>query len=188
MNYGVLGLTFLSVNLDFFVMLLFLLNRYRLRQVLLGYVLGTSLLLILSYLIGQTLALWLPEWALGVLGVLPIWLALRSDDDDQAKQSQRAPVLAVLLTYLSVCTGCNLAIFLPVLVGATLPAFLTALALIVVLSGVSVLVINWVAQLPRVTSLLATYGERLMRFCYVLIGLYVFWDSGLVAHVWQFLN
>ena len=75
MHYGVLALTFLSVNLDFFLMLVFLLKKYRLWQVLLGYLLGNLILLTASFFVGKALTLFLPEWLLGFLGVLPIWLA-----------------------------------------------------------------------------------------------------------------
>ncbi len=53
MNYYVLGLTFLSINLDFFFILLFLLRRYRLHEVISGYVLGTIILLTLSFTAGK---------------------------------------------------------------------------------------------------------------------------------------
>lgn len=111
MNYGILGLTFISVNLDFFFMLLFLLKKYRLPQVMLGYLLGNLVLLSASYFIGQALAVFLPEWLLGILGLLPIYLAFHDDDDDDGAKQLSSPVLNVFLTYLSVCAGCNLAIF-----------------------------------------------------------------------------
>ena len=118
MNYWVLALTFLSVNLDFFFILIFLLKQYRFKQVLLGYWIGILILMTASLLAGKTLAALLPEWALGILGILPIYIALHDDDDDATqKQANHSPVLTVLITYLSVCAGCNLAIFLPVLAG-----------------------------------------------------------------------
>ncbi|MDE4483504.1 hypothetical protein C1S40_15595, partial [Lactiplantibacillus plantarum] len=74
MHYGVLALTFLSVNLDFFLMLVFLLKKYRLWQVLLGYLLGNLILLTASFFVGKALTLFLSEWLLGCLGVLRVWL------------------------------------------------------------------------------------------------------------------
>lgn len=80
MNYWLLALTFLSVNLDFFFILLFLLKRYRVPQVMLGYLLGTVILMSMSFAIGKALAAFLPEWLLGILGFLPIWMAIHDDD------------------------------------------------------------------------------------------------------------
>ena len=111
MNYWLLALTFISVNLDFFFILLFLLKRYRVPQVMLGYLLGTMILMALSFVIGKALAAFLPEWLLGILGFLPIWMAIHDDDDDLQGKHDRSPVLNVLITYLSVCAGCNLSIF-----------------------------------------------------------------------------
>lgn len=77
MNYGILLLTFISINLDFFFMLLFLVKKYPLREVMAGYLAGNLILLSLSYLIGRVLTVFLPEWLLGLLGFLPIYLALK---------------------------------------------------------------------------------------------------------------
>ena len=189
MNYYVLGLTFVSVNLDFFFILLFLLRRYRLHEVISGYVLGTIILLTLSFFAGKVLASFLPEWLLGVLGFLPIYLALkRDDDDDAAAKHQHAPVLSVLLTYLSVCAGCNLAIFLPVLAGESLLHFAYTVIFIGVLTIAVTILIKQVAELPWVTRIMERFGEPLMRICYIAIGLYVFWDSGLISHLLALLS
>ena len=183
MHYGILTLTFLSVNLDFFLMLVFLLKKYQLWQVLLGYLLGNLVLLTASFFVGRALTLFLPEWLLGVLGILPIWLAFHDDDDDAADRSGRSPVVNVLVTYLAVCAGCNLSIFLPVLVGQSMFHFLMTLVFIAVLTVLVVLVINQIAGIAMVQRQIAAHGERLMKVCYVVIGLYVFWDSGLISHL-----
>ncbi|AVW11733.1 cadmium resistance transporter [Lactiplantibacillus paraplantarum] len=183
MHYGILALTFLSVNLDFFLMLVFLLKKYQLRQVLVGYLLGNLILLTASFFVGKTLTLFLPEWVLGVLGVLPIWLAFHDDDDDATDRSGRSPVINVLVTYLAVCAGCNLSIFLPVLIGESMLHFLMTLGFIGVLTILVVFIINQVAGISAVQRQITAHGEWLMKVCYVVIGLYVFWDSGLISHL-----
>ena len=184
MNYWILTLTFLSVNLDFFFMLIFLLKKYKLSKVMLGYLLGNIILLTASFVIGKALAVFLPEWLLGVLGILPIYMALHDDaDDDDSKSTQKSEVLSTLITYLSVCAGCNLSIFLPVLVGETVSNFLITLVFIGTLTILVVLLIKLIADIPVVSSVMEAQGEKLMKICYVLIGLYVFWDSGLIGHL-----
>lgn len=181
MNYWVLALTFLSVNLDFFFILLFLLKQYRFKQVLLGYWLGILSLMTASFLVGKTLATFFPEWALGVLGVLPIYMALHDDDDDAThKQSRHSPALTVLITYLSVCAGCNLAIFLPVLAGESWVQFGITLCFITILTLIVVWMIREIAEIPVVTKTMNRFGEPLMKVCYILIGCYVFFESGLL--------
>lgn len=183
MNVSLLVLTFVSVNLDFFFMLIFLLRKYRMWQVMVGYLIGNLVLLTVSYLVGRSLLLFLPEWLLGTLGILPIYLAFHDDDDELADRSSHGPVWSVLTTYLAVCTGCNLSIFLPVLVGESSFHFLLTLGLIGSLTVIVVALIRWVTKLPGVTTLMTRYGEKLMKGCYVVIGLYVFLDSGLIQHL-----
>ena len=183
MNLGILVITFLGVNFDFFFMLLFLLKKYRVSQVIIGYIIGVVILLTASYSIGVVLASFLPEWILGILGVLPIYMAIHDNDEEQDNDSKKSPIVTVLLIYLSVCAGCVLAIFLPVMVGESFNNFLIALLIIALLTMVIVFIVKLVADMRVVTGLMDRYGEILMKVCYILIGLYVFWDSGLISHV-----
>ncbi|CAJ1190842.1 cadmium resistance transporter [Companilactobacillus nantensis] len=184
MNYWILALTFLSVNLDFFFMLIFLLKKYKLSHVMLGYLLGNIILLTASFVVGKALAAFMPEWILGILGILPIYMAFHDDDDvDNQKATRKSETISTLITYLSVCAGCNLSIFLPVLVGETIPNFFITLLFIGTLTILVVLLIKIVADIPAVSKVMEAHGEKLMKVCYVLIGLYVFWDSGLVSHL-----
>lgn len=184
MHYGVLTLTFLSVNLDFFFMLIFLLKKFKLSKVIIGYLLGIIILLTASFVIGKALSTFLPEWLLGILGILPIYLAFHDDDkNDDQKTTHSSEILNVLITYLSVCAGCNLSIFLPVLVGETISNFSLTLIFISILTILVVLLIKLVANIPIVSTIMEKHGEKLMKICYVVIGLYVFWDSGLISHL-----
>lgn len=182
MNLGVLVVTFLGVNFDFFFMLLFLLKKYKLLQVIMGYLIGVIILLTASYSIGTVLASFLPEWLLGLLGILPIYMAIHDNDKEQDNDSKKSPIVTVLLTYLSVCAGCVLAIFLPVMVGEDFKNCLITLIIIAVLTIVIVFIVKLVADMKVITGLMDRYGEVLMKICYILIGLYVFWDSELISH------
>ncbi|CAK1242520.1 cadmium resistance transporter [Fructobacillus fructosus] len=185
MNISLLTLTFLAVNLDFFIMLLFLLKKYPFRVVLMAYLIGNLFLMMASFLAGQVLEAFLPEWLLGVLGFIPIYLAFRDDDDDEDDDAKgKSPFWIVLGTYLSVCAGCNLSIFLPVLLGESWLTFAETLLYIGVLTVIIVFVLRAVADNKVVTSLIDRFGEKLMKICYILIGLYVLLDSGFLVHVY----
>ncbi|CAK1244864.1 Cadmium resistance protein CadD [Fructobacillus fructosus] len=188
MNISLLTLTFLAVNLDFFIMLLFLLKKYPFRVVLMAYLLGNLFLMMASFLAGQVLEAFLPEWLLGVLGFIPIYLAFRDDDDDEDDDAKgKSPFWIVLGTYLSVCAGCNLSIFLPVLLGESWLTFAETLLYIGVLTVIIVFVLRAVADNKVVTSLIDRFGEKLMKICYILIGLYVLLDSGFLVHVYELI-
>ncbi|CAK8054813.1 cadmium resistance transporter [Eupransor demetentiae] len=188
MNIGLLTLTFFAVNLDFFIMLLFLLKKYPFRSVLLAYLVGNILLMTLSFGAGQILETFMPEWLLGILGLIPIYLALRDDDDEEGGSRASSPFLAVLGTYLSVCAGCNLSIFLPVLLGESLATFGETILYIGALTIIIVFILKRVNQNKWVTATIDKYGEKLMRICYILIGLYVLYDSGFLAHVFAWIS
>ena len=183
MNYWLLFITFTAVNLDFFLIMLFLLQRYRVHEVALGYTLGVALLVTVSFFTGRALALFLPEWLLGLLGILPIYMAIRDNDEAVTTNGQQSPVLATLVTYLAVCSGCNLSIFLPVLADLSYQAFILALLFVVALAVVAVGLVKGIGELPIIKRVLEKYSELLMKVIYVGIGLYIFYDSGLVHHL-----
>ena len=183
MNWWVLTATFLAVNLDFFFILLLLLDKYKLRDVIIGYLSGVLILVTASYFAGQVLAMFLPEWLLGVLGVLPIWMALHDNDEDPNGQQERSPILTVMVTYLSVCAGCNLSIFLPILTNVSFIHFLEVLVYVGIFTVIIVCLLKLVGEIPVVKNFMAKYSEILMKVVYIGVGLYVFWDSGLISHL-----
>ncbi|MBS9336710.1 cadmium resistance transporter [Fructobacillus papyrifericola] len=187
MNISLLTLTFLAVNLDFFIMLLFLLKKYPFAAVLSAYLAGNLLLMLVSFLAGQLLQAFFPEWLLGLLGFIPIYLALFDDDEEEGKVKGKSPFSLVLFTYLSVCAGCNLAIFLPVLLSESWLIFGETLLYIGMLTVIIVFILWAIANHKVVTALIDRFGEKLMKLCYILIGLYVLIDSGFLAHLYKII-
>lgn len=187
MNISLLTLTFLAVNLDFFIMLLFLLKKYPFAAVLSAYLAGNLLLMLVSFLAGQLLQAFFPEWLLGLLGFIPIYLALFDDDEEEGKVKGKSPFSLVLFTYLSVCAGCNLAIFLPVLLSESWLIFGETLLYIGMLTVIIVFILRAIANHKVVTALIDRFGEKLMKLCYILIGLYVLIDSGFLAHLYKII-
>ncbi|WP_367342347.1 cadmium resistance transporter [Limosilactobacillus sp.] len=188
MNWWIIIATFIAVNLDFFFILLLLLKKYRLSSVIAGYLIGVLLLITLSYVAGQILAKFLPEWLLGVLGILPIWMALHDDDDEGNQTESHRPMVTVLITYLSVCAGCNLSIFLPVLTGIKVSQFLAVLVVIGICTVIVVCLLKLFGEIPVINHFMTKYSEILMKIVYIGVGLYVFWDSGLISHLFKFIS
>lgn len=183
MNWFIIAMTFIGVNLDFFFILLFLLKKYRLHDVILGYLIGVLLLVTASYFVGKILAILMPEWLLGILGVLPIWMAIHDNDEDSNQLERKSPVLTVLITYLAVCSGCNLSIFLPILTGVSLVHFGEDLLFVAVFTVIIVILLKVIGEIPVVNGFMTKYSEILMKIVYIGVGLYVFWDSGLITHL-----
>lgn len=187
MNWWIIFITFIAVNLDFFFILLCLLEQYNVKSVIIGYLSALLILVTISFLAGKTLSLFLPEWILGVLGILPIYMAIHDNDEDPAASHKYGPILTTLVTYLAVCAGCNLSIFLPVLTDLSLRQFGLALLFIACLSVIAVILIKGIGNLGPIKQLMNRYSEPLMKIIYVGVGCYVFWDSGLISHLIKLL-
>ncbi len=183
MNWLLILITFLGVNLDFFFILLLLLKKHKLGSVMMGYLIGLWTLLILSFSVGQILDRFLPEWVLGLLGFLPIYMALKDEDEDAKEVNHKSPVVITLITYLSVCAGCNLALFLPVLSTISAIQIIEVIAVLTILSILIILIIKWIGNIKVVNDLMEKYGEILTKVVYIGVGIYVLFDSGLIAHV-----
>ena len=183
MNWWIIFITFLAVNLDFFFILIFLLERYNFRDVIIGYLGALLVLVTISFLLGKTLAIFLPEWILGILGILPIYMALHNNDEDPTHTEKHGPIITTLITYLAVCAGCNLSIFLPILTNLTFQQFTQALLFIAVLSIAIVILIKGIGNIPLIKQAMQRYSETLMKVIYIGVGCYVFWDSGLITHL-----
>lgn len=183
MNWLLITTTFLAVNLDFFVILLFLCQKYPLQKVIIGYLLGLFILMSAAFFIGQLLSQWLPEWLLGFLGVIPIWTALHDQDETMADLHGHSPIMTILITYLGVCAGCNLSLFLPVLANQSLTTFALTLTYIALLTIIIVHLIALFGHFKPVQAIIKHWGDPLMKVCYIGIGIYVFFDSGLVHHL-----
>lgn len=187
MNIGVIAVSFMAVNLDFFFMLLFLLDKYKFGEVLWGYFSAVVFILLISYSIGVALTRLFPEWCLGVLGVIPIWLAIHDEDEECANNGKKG-FWGVVITYLSTCLGCNLAIFLPILVGKNITDLFETLLIVGGLTLGVTLLVNAIRRRQIVSNIMEKYGDRLMKICYVVIGLYVMFDSGLINRICQWLR
>lgn len=183
MNWLLILITFLGVNLDFFFILLLLLKKYNLKSVMMGYLMGLWALLILSFSVGQVLDHFLPEWLLGLLGLLPIYMALKDEDEDAQEVRAKSPIIITLVTYLSVCAGCNLALFLPVLSTISAVQIIEVMLVLTILSVIIIYVIKAIGNVKAINDLMEKYGEILTKVVYIGVGIYVLFDSGLIAHL-----
>ena len=81
-DLSLVTMLFIGVNLDFFVVLLLLLQKYRFRDNFIGYELGMLLVFVISAIAGQLIQTIIPTWAIGLLGLLPIYMGIKGENDD----------------------------------------------------------------------------------------------------------
>lgn len=189
MNIVLLTLLFIGVNLDFFVILLFLLKKYSFKATLIGYGIGMLILWFIAAIISQTLHEFIPSWSLGILGLIPIYMALRNGEDEEASEtSQKSAILAVIGVYLGTCGADNMAIYVPVLSSLSITATLLGALYITILMILSTILAQKIDNLPLVGTAIEKYGEIATRIIYVIIGVGVIWESNLVPHLFQLMH
>lgn len=177
---------FIGVNLDFFVILLFLLQKYSYKDNLIGYELGMVIVFSISALAGQIIQSFIPEWSIGLLGLIPIYMGIKGEDDDDnnnEKHQSNKGVIAVLLMYLVSCGADNIAVYVPVL--ATMPVTSIVLTVIyfIFLTAVFLTLAYFFGQIPIIKNIFERFGEPLSRIIYIFIGIFVMIDTGLFQQI-----
>lgn len=177
--------SFTATNIDDILLLVLFFsqvtNRCSALAVVGGQYLGIGLLLLvsLSGLVGQA---FLPRPWLGLLGLVPIslaitrWLTFQSSQtepnqasDASAKLSAEEPGALAVAAMTVANGGDNIGVYLPMFAHASIPQVLLTLAVFTTMVGLWCLLAWRLAHAPGLGSLLNHHGPRLMPV--VLIGL-----------------
>ncbi len=199
---------FIATNLDDIVVLVIFFSqvsaRFRPRHILLGQYLGFSVLVLASlpgYLGRQVI----PETWLSWLGLIPIGIGLRlllqQDPDDgdadllhlvsepraTTKEVRWKRVLRRLIAPESLQVaavtiangGDNISIYVPLFASTNGAELVITLAVFYLLTAVENGVAYWVASHPAIASLIHRYGQRLVPFVLIGLGLFILTESWL---------
>jgi cadmium resistance protein CadD (predicted permease) len=172
---------FVSTNLDDLVLLALWFSQTgsRVVPIVAGQYLGIGAL-VLASLAGAFLALAIPPRWMPIVGVVPIcvgikYLVARDDDGDPGRQSSRVGVLAV--AGVTIANGAdNIAVYIPLFASQprAWPAYVTIFAMCT---------LAWCAlgralvAHPIAGAALQRYGDRLMPWVLIAIGLHVLADA-----------
>ena len=185
-DLSLVTMLFIGVNLDFFVVLLLLLQKYRFRDNFIGYELGMLLVFVISAIAGQLIQTIIPTWAIGLLGLLPIYMGIKGENDDvnnSSKSTSNGGMTAVLLMYLISCGADNIAVYVPVLATMTTAAILLTLGYFIILTAISLILAYLFGQIPIVKYVFERWGSPISRIIYILIGLFVMLNTGLIQFI-----
>lgn len=173
---------FIGVNLDFFVILLFLLQKYSFKDTLIGYEVGMMLVFTISAMAGQVIQSFIPGWSIGLLGIIPIYMGIRgeNDDDDPQRTKSATGIISVLLIYLVSCGADNIAVYVPILATMNLATILMTMIYFIILTAISLTLTYFFGQIPMIKNIFERWGAPLSRIIYILIGIFVMIDTGLV--------
>jgi len=177
---------FVTTNVDDLVALAAFSRRYRYGHVLLGQVIGFSVLVGASLALAVVAQAVFGPW-IGLLGVVPMAVGVAAyrdggglpfDAGDEGERKQVSVVAAV-----GVANGAdNLAVYVPLF------AVLSVTEAGVVSAAMVVLSVLWVGLAVAVVRLspvrrLVDVADRLVPLVFVGIGLYVVVESGLLTHL-----
>lgn len=181
---------FVSTDLDDVLVLLgfFADPRFRIRQIVAGQFIGIALLYAVS-VAGSWMALIMPRAVIGLLGLVPITLGLRSAwklriPSDSAKQApdrragaQRASVAAVIAMTVA-NGGDNVSVYIPLF--ATRSAADIALMGLVfgIMTALWLCLAHWLTQHRAIRAPVRRYTRLLIPFVYIALGVLILWQAG----------
>jgi cadmium resistance transport/sequestration family protein len=196
------GITsFVATNLDDIVILTIFFSQinvnFRVRHIVIGQYLG-FLAIILASLPGFFGGLVLPETWIGLLGIVPIAIGLRqlfssSNQDDtvqtvtchlspKSRRSLFASLLVPQTYHVAAVTiangGDNIGIYVPLFASSSVTELIVILTVFLVLAAVWCVVAYYLARRPAIASLLSRYGEVIVPYVLIGLGLFILIENG----------
>lgn len=184
------GLAFLLTNIDFFILLFVLLNRFSLKSVWAGYLLGVLGISLISLLFGELIHDLIPTWLIGGLGLVLIVLALLPDNDepDVKRLKTQNGLLVVFIAYLISCAADNLSVFVSIFAMHSLNENILGIATFLGIGCLSIVIVHFLSGRPQVKQFLSKWENPLTRITYLFIGISVVIESGFLTHILQLLT
>ncbi len=192
------ALAFITTNIDEILLLMLFFAQvsptFRKRHIIVGQYLGFSAIIIMS-LLGFAGALILPHRVIGLLGLIPIALGVyqlfhkRDDDDDEAVDvahiQPKAGFLGSLLNAhtlgvagVALANGAdNISVYVPLFANHNLTDVAVIILIFLFLVGVWLYAGYRLVRYPAIARFLERYGERLVPYVFILLGLYILLES-----------
>jgi cadmium resistance transport/sequestration family protein len=192
--------SFAATNVDDLVVLTLFFSQvnatFRSRHIVLGQYLGFAAL-ILASLPGFFGGLMVPQPLIGILGLVPIAIGISqflsddaddSVDDFQGWQSKSSPIRGWLspqtcgvaaVTFAN--GGDNVGIYMPLFASNSFAELVLTLVVFFSLVGVWCLAAHSLTKQPAIAHTLTRYGNSLVPYILVGLGIFIFWDSLLLA-------
>jgi cadmium resistance transport/sequestration family protein len=194
------AVAFITTNVDDILLLMLFFAQvnlsFRKRHVVSGQYLGFIIVLGIS-LLGFAGTLILPQNLVGLLGLIPIVIGVyqlvrKHDDDDDdvpdlsVAQSEGSVLAGLLSAHTFRVAGVTLAnsadnvsVYVPLFASHNPTDVALIIAIFLVLVGVWCYAGYRLVRYPAIARFLERYGERLMPYVFILLGLYILLESAL---------
>jgi cadmium resistance transport/sequestration family protein len=186
-------IAFVVTNLDdLFILILFFSDRkLRNRNIIVGQFLGISTLILFSFL-GSFVGLIIDIKYVGLLGVIPIYLGIKSlfalwkpggseeevainlnSDNSRSQLGQTLSVASVTIAN----GGDNISIYIPLYAAFTSTGQLTMTVVFLLMTAVWCLIAKHLSNFPLIKMSLEKYGHIISPFVFILLGIYIMYES-----------
>lgn len=183
-------LAFVSTNLDdLFILTLFFGNRkFREREIVTGQLLGITTLILIS-LAGSLLGLLVNKAYIGLLGLFPLYLGIRSawtllkkepaTGAPQQKDETKSKSNALTVAGVTIANGGdNIGIYIPLFAALSWPGKVSMIAVFMMMTLLWCLAAKYFTQHPRIALLADRYGHRVNPVVLIALGLFILHESG----------
>ncbi len=183
---------FVSTNIDDILILTVFFAQQaspaRGRAVVLGQYLGVFFLTAAS-LCGALLLRFLPGFAIGLLGAVPIWLGVsqwlenrKQAGDAQTPQKKRPALpLAIQVAAVTIANGAdNIGVYVPLFAGYAPAQNAAVCAVFAAMTALWCMLACRISRLPPLKSALEKHGKTLVPLLYIALGLYIFLKNGML--------
>lgn len=182
---------YISTSIDYLVILMLIFCRASSKNerltVYLGDLLGTSVLVIISLILAFVLHFIPATWLLGILGLIPIIMGMKlivngEENTDtvvnQKLNARRGFLLNVAMITIATCGADNIGIYVPFFVTLSVSGILIVLLTFTVMLTIFCYLGYLLAKVPVIAKSLEKYGRWITAAVYILLGLYIMFESG----------
>ena len=190
-SFGLGVALFASTDIDdLFVLIGFFADpRFHGRNIAIGQLLGIAALIVASVALSLVSLVVEPAYV-GLLGVLPLLMGIRrllelrrgiEGDDEALADASRDGAASQVLSVLSVTIangGDNVSAYTPLFATqGSLQTFVIAIAMLI-MTGAWLAAAHWLVNHRTIGAPIRRYGERIVPFVYLALGLYILHRAG----------
>lgn len=189
--------SYIGTTTDYFVVLLLLFGKYQSRKetkpVVIGAYIGNAILVLVSLIIAVVLQQVPAEWLLGLLGLIPTYMGIKSyfsDEDEGDEIEERLNNIQpknilkdVILITFSACGADNMALYIPYFTTVSATTLPIIFAIFIVILTIVIYSAYKFVSVPMVKRFFDRQGDLIQMIVYVVLGLYVLLEAGSIQHI-----
>ncbi|KGB50772.1 permease [Leuconostoc mesenteroides P45] len=200
-DIGTAVFSYIGTTTDYFVVLLLLFGKYQSKKatkpVVIGAYIGNALLVLISLAIAMVLQQVPAEWLLGLLGLIPIYMGIKSylsDEDEvdeiEARLNNIQPnniVKDVILITFVACGADNMALYIPYFTTVSVTTLPIIFPIFIVILTIVIYSAYKFVSVPMVKKFFDQQGDLIQMIIYVVLGMYVLLEAGSIQHIIKLL-